>query len=435
MASFNITSGTTTAQQTLDTGESGIVAFNASLTFANGPTISLVGNYAGTTESPTIFNAGTISSTLGTAPTIWTFGNTASGTLYIRNQGLIQSNSGRAVLSSVTTVLDNNGTLHGGFQFYENPNDDIVVIRNNSDITDNADAGAGSDTLIYAAFVGTGVNATLGGSATGFSVNNINFENLYGSNQGDILAGNSVANIVNGLNGNDSIRGDAGNDTLWGGEGNDTLNGEADNDLLYGGAGDDSMVGGAGNDVYQVTDAGDVVTEASGGGDDAVFTTVSWTVTSGNIEGVYALGAGITLTGSAFDDVLTADASGSTLLGGAGNDTLWGQAGADSLLGGADDDVIRGGGGNDVLNGGAGTDQLVGGTGADIFQFLAAGWGYDQIFDFNRAEGDRIAVSSSFNPAMLQLFTIGENSVALFGSDRVDIYGVTNLSVADLIFV
>ena len=81
------------------------------------------------------------------------------------------------------------------------------------------------------------------------------------------------------------------------------------------------------------------------------------------------------------------------LLAGAGYASL-----ASSLTGGGDDDVWWGGGGNytltggtgvDVLIGAAGNDQLVGGVGANRFSFGLAGWGYDQIFDFTRAESDK----------------------------------------------
>ena len=60
------------------------------------------------------------------------------------------------------------------------------------------------------------------------------------------------------------------------------------------------------------------------------------------------------VTGSAYDDVLTAAAGGSTLVGGAGNDTLNGGAGNDTLQGGLGDDVMNGGTGTNILSGGSG---------------------------------------------------------------------------------
>ena len=432
MASFNITSGNRYLSQTLNSGETGQVALGATLGAPSENAVLVLGTHNGTTAAPTISNAGTITSFVD-QPTI--LFSHSSGTVYLTNTGTISSFdvSFPAISnnSDAPVVIDNSGFVLGTVML--GGGDDILVIRNGSSLSD-VDGGNGTDTLVYAGWTGTGVNVTLDGAASGFALGHTGFENLYGSFQADQLLGNIDNNMINGLAGNDTISGAEGNDTLWGDAGNDLIMGGLGNDVIYGGAGNDAMSGNAGNDVYQVTDAGDTVTEVSGEGNaDYVFTTVSWTVSSGNIEGVYAVGAGLTITGSTSSDVLVADASGSTLSGGGGNDTLWGGAGADNLSGGAGADVLRGGGGNDTLNGGAGNDQLVGGAGTDVFRYDATGWGYDQIFDFVVGTDKINMAGAAANYGSITVYNAGLNTVVMLGSDRIDVYGVL-LSQTDFLF-
>jgi Ca2+-binding RTX toxin-like protein len=92
------------------------------------------------------------------------------------------------------------------------------------------------------------------------------------------------------------------------------------------------MAGGAGNDTYVVDDAGDVVTEAAGGGIDTVEASISW-VLPDEVEN-------LTLTGLAAIDA-TGNAAANTLRGNAASNILDGGAGADRMFGGAGDDVYK----------------------------------------------------------------------------------------------
>ena len=84
---------------------------------------------------------------------------------------------------------------------------------------------AGVDTATYAASsagvaVDLGAGSASGGDATGDTLTGI--ENLIGSTQGDILAGDAGSNVLTGGGGADTLAGRAGDDELNGGDGDDT---------------------------------------------------------------------------------------------------------------------------------------------------------------------------------------------------------------------
>ena len=160
--------------------------------------------------------------------------------------------------------------------------------------------------------------------------------------------------------------------------GSDTLHGGASADWLDGGTGSDRMYGGLGDDTYLVDNVGDIVSEGefSGGGYDAVLSTISYTLRL-NIEFLY-------LTGSAN-------------LNGTGNGTrndIFGNAGANRLTGLGGDDYLEGGNGNDVLQGGPGADMLVGGRGLDTASYAASpgavSVGLSSSVDGSDARGDEL---------------------------------------------
>ncbi|MDF8332263.1 calcium-binding protein [Novosphingobium cyanobacteriorum] len=198
----------------------------------------------------------------------------------------------------------------------------------------------------------------------------------------DVLRLSNERDVAKGYGGNDVLFGNGGNDWLQGGEGNDRL---------YGGAGVDFLDGGAGNDRYYVDDPLDHVQEndpqdddyRDQGGYDQVFSTASYSLGNGS-SGMYV--EVLKLLG-------TADIDGT---GNYRNNLLVGNEGANTLQGRDGADVIKGMGGADRLRGGLGADKLFGGAGADTFLFDDWDRAYparDTIYDFSRAEGDRIDVS------------------------------------------
>jgi 2',3'-cyclic-nucleotide 2'-phosphodiesterase (5'-nucleotidase family) len=259
---------------------------------------------------------------------------------------------------------------------------------------------------------------------------------LRGNDGDDEIAAGAGNDTVGGGAGDDLLQGNAGADILLGEAGRDELQGGDGDDTLYGGAGPDLMQGGIGNDTYQVDHLGDVVEETAGEGTDSVVVLINGWTAADAIENTFLFGSATLLFGSGGGDVLVANQTlGSRLFGNSGGDQLWGGAGNDELQGGAGRDVLRALAGNDTLNGGAGDDQLVGGEGADLFVFDAPGWGRDEVFDFNRAEGDRIDLrGSGYVFADLSIQQIGSTARVEVAGDRMDFYSASNLTAADFLF-
>jgi Ca2+-binding RTX toxin-like protein len=168
------------------------------------------------------------------------------------------------------------------------------------------------------------------------------------------------------------------------GAGNDTIAATHHNDDdIVGGAGDDTLTGthhidgdvdhGAGNDTITATHHDD---DDKAAGNDSITSP----------EHDDDASAGMTLTGTAGDEVLRGHDGADSLSGGAGNDLLLGGGGADTLDGGA---------GNDTLSGGEGANVLTGGAGNDLFLIKSEHPGktadaLDHITDFTHGE-DKIS--------------------------------------------
>ncbi|MGI0523632.1 calcium-binding protein [Rhizobium giardinii] len=254
--------------------------------------------------------------------------------------------------------------------------DDALIGGSGDDVMEGgagADAFLGEAGLDYASYAGSanGVVASLAqpslnsSDAKGDAYTDV--EGLVGSNFSDRLTGDGEANVILAGNGNDVLSGGSGNDVLGGGRGNDTLTGGSGNDVLEGGAGADEFRGETGVDyAYYAGSVSGVV---------ASLATPS--VNTGEAEGdTYTDVEG--LTGSNFADRLTGDGNANAIVAGFGNDRIAGGSGDDRLAGqfGADD-----------LFGGAGADRFLYN---DLWESTVASAGRDTIFDFSRADSDRI---------------------------------------------
>ncbi len=258
--------------------------------------------------------------------------------------------------------------------------------------------------------------------------------------------GNSLNNVIIGNSGNNLLDGDAGADGMFGGAGNDvyfvdnagdgvienasegtdavfstahfglsanvetlvlqgsdnlqgygnsganTLYGNTGGNLLNGMAGADVMRGGLGNDVYFVDDAGDLVFENVGEGTDAVFATVSQTL-SANVETLVLQGsANLTGTGNGLDN---------KLFGNAGENTLDGGACADRLTGNGGDDTFV------FTAGQADGDTVVDFTAGDTLQFFGFGAG---TFTQRIGSTDQWEITSAID-AHVETITFANNAV------------------------
>jgi Ca2+-binding RTX toxin-like protein len=168
----------------------------------------------------------------------------------------------------------------------------------------------------------------------------------------------------------------------------DTIQAGGGADTLDGGAGADSLVGGAGHDRYDADDPGDTILELPGGGNDHVFSAVTFVLPSEVERLTLTSGGAVNGIGNALANFIWGGSGDNLLDGGVGNDNLQGSHGADTLLGGQGADTMNGGGGNDFIDGGAGADSIIGGTGADTFIFRRGEAGGDVVSDF--AAGDQV---------------------------------------------
>ncbi|HYU95509.1 MAG TPA: calcium-binding protein [Sphingomicrobium sp.] len=265
-----------------------------------------------------------------------------------------------------------------------------------------------------------------------------------------------------------TITGTSGNDTLIGTSGDDLIEGLDGNDTLIGRGGNDTTDGGPGDDVHVVEDAGDIVIEDAGEGNDTVVSRVSYTLGAGvSVETMTTIDAAgtqaINLTGNGLAQSIYGNAGNNILDGGGGADYLAGLSGNDtylindplvriaeapgdgddevitsvsygliagawvetlrtndaastaaltligneipnSIYGNAGDNMINGGGGNDYLVGLEGNDYIIGGGGTDV---MLGGAGND-TYTIDLAVGDTVRVEGGDFPTSGTILDLGD---------------------------
>jgi serralysin len=287
---------------------------------------------------------------------------------------------------------------------------------------------------------------------------------VYGNAGANLLDGRAGNDTLVGLAGNDTLVGGLGNDTMTGGLGDDlyyvdsaadvvnevagqgtadrvltsvsyalnpsaeievlttsnnagtgainltgnalanTIYGNAGANVLDGRGGTDTLVGFGGDDWFYVDNAGDVVSEAAGGGNDRVFASVSYT-----------------LSAAAQVELLTTSNNGGT--------------GAIDLAGNMFANTIYGNAGANVLDGKGGADILVGLAGADSFAFTTApgGGNVDTVTDFAVADDTIVlenAVFAGLAAGALAAGAFATGGAATEADDRI----VYNAATGALLF-
>jgi Ca2+-binding RTX toxin-like protein len=179
-------------------------------------------------------------------------------------------------------------------------------------------------------------------------------------------------NLVVGVNFAE-IDGTTGADTLKGTKGWDTLDGKAGDDVLTGGDGLDTFIISAGHDTVKDfnvlgktwTGPGAEVLHVTAGASVSATLKAAWSATSDTFNFGDAL---ITTSGLAVDLSGVTSGAGWDVLNKGKATTLTGSMFDDTLTAGAGNDVLMGGGGDDTLIGTKLADTMTGGTGSDIFQ-------------------------------------------------------------------
>lgn len=333
----------------------------------------------------------------------------------------------------------------------------IGGIGNDTYVVDNAadtvveDANAGTD------IVRTSISYVLGANLEGLVLFGTAGISGTGNDTSNTIVGNSGDNLIDGGLDADTMAGETGNDTYvvdnvgdivtenanggsdtvrstfsytlgpnvenlvllgaaglkaTGNELANILTGNSGDNLIDGMAGTDTMIGGLGDDTYVVDTSLDVVIEESGGGQDTVRATASFSL-GANIENLLLQGTGNidgtgnalanVITGNDGDNVLDGLGGTDTMIGGLGNDTyaideigdmivenagagtdtvrstlsyalgdnlenlvLLGSANIDAT-GNSDANVIIGNSGDNLIDGGIGSDSMAGGLGNDTY--------------------------------------------------------------------
>jgi serralysin len=295
-------------------------------------------------------------------------------------------------------------TLNGGAgvdELYGFSGNDILIgglgadILDGGDNIDTADYSEKTTAVVVVLNQANQMVVTVGGVAED-SIKNI--ENIVGGSAGDTLNGDGLANA------------------LFGGAGADTLNGR-------GGA--DRMDGGTGADTFIVENLGDVIVEATGGGDDRVVADVTYVLNT--LAEVETLSTRQHNTVNAID--LTGNEFAQTLQGNFGANILDGRGGADRMFGfnGADIYVVDNAGDMIFENVGGGNDRVV----ADVNYVLT---GYAEVETLTTRQHNTVnainLTGNEFGQTLQGNF--GVNTLdGRGGADRLEGYAGADLYIVD----
>ena len=137
----------------------------------------------------------------------------------------------------------------------------------------------------------------------------------------------------------------------------------------------------------------------------------------------------------------TSDGAGDSILGDDFIDIMYGNGDNDTLQSGGNNDVLNGGPGADTLNGGLGQDVLTGGSQADWFVFVLtshspAGLTRDSITDFVQGQSDKIHVAAISGLTSFigtdEFYAAGQIRVMDSGADTIVQFKTTGTTGAEM---
>ena len=303
---------------------------------------------------------------------------------------------------------------------------DIEVIKGNAKRINTIDGSSGTTAAINVDLSSNSLEITGLPGIGSAKLTVINFSNVNGSENNDVILGDDKANTLNGGGGNDTISGGGGDDLLLGSSGSDLYRGGAGADTLsY-----EAFAGGVtlvrGGTIIKADGSVDTIA------DFAVETIVGTKGAVNTIDGSTGVTAALnvdlskqnlTITGLPFVGNASLTVKNFTDVKGSENaDVITGDKGANRL---------SGNGGNDVLTGLGGKDLLTGGSGADTFVF---GYGDSLLSGFDLITDLEIGVDAIDGWAATAVTTIGRAS-SLNAGDLGRLFGNNFLANGAAAFV
>ena len=256
---------------------------------------------------------------------------------------------------------------------------DIEVIKGNVNRINTIDGSGGTTAAINVDLSTNSLEITglpVIGSA---KLTVINFSNVNGSENNDVILGDAKANTLNGAGGNDTISGGGGDDLLLGSSGTDVYRGGAGADTLsY-----EALAGGVtlvrGGTIIKADGSVDTIADFSVEtivGTKGAVNTIDGSTGATAALNVNLSNQNLTITGLPFIGTAALTVKNFTDVKGSENaDLITGDKGANRLIGNGGNDILTGLGGKDILTGGAGADTFVFGYGDSLLS------GFDQITD------------------------------------------------------
>ena len=304
---------------------------------------------------------------------------------------------------------------------------DIEVIVGNASRINTID-GSGGTTAAIVADLSRNFLAITGLPGIGSAkLTIINFSNVNGSENNDMIRGDAKDNILKGGGGKDLIVGSAGNDTINGGSGRDMLdysplNADISLSLRFKNTTLEEhpvmeIAKSRGEMGFDISDKADF--EIIKGNANRINTIDYSGITNVFINADLSTNLLATIGSSVNDEVILEVYNFNNVVGSEGDDVITGDAKDNNLQGGGGYDVLIGLGGKDILTGGAGGDTFVFGVGDSFGLEDSLLSGFDHITDLEIGVDSIVgwAATAVANAGEAASLNAGDISEVLFGNN------------------